>query len=206
MKLYMSLASPFARKVRLVVRETGLADRVEEVPTVVSPIDPNAALGRDNPLAKLPTLVTDDGLSLFDSPVICEYLDSLNTTGCALFPASGTARWRALRLQAAADGILDAAILVRYQQVLCPPESRWSAWVDGQSVKWQQGLDFLESEADAGALDGDPTIGSLAAGATLGWLDFRYGDQDWRAARPALSRWYAAFSTRASMQATSPKA
>lgn len=205
MKLYMSLASPFVRKVRLVVRETGLADRVEEVPTVVSPVEPNAALGRDNPLAKLPTLVTDEGLALFDSPVICEYLDSLNS-GRRLFPSSGTARWRALRLQAAADGILDAAILVRYQQMLCPPELRWRAWIDGQSVKWHQGLDFLECEAAAGALDDEPTIGTLAVGATLGWLDFRYADQDWRGPRPRLAQWYAPFSQRPSMLDTAPRA
>jgi glutathione S-transferase len=204
MKLYMSLASPFVRKVRLVVREAGRADRVEEVPTVVSPVEPNTALGRDNPLAKLPTLVTDEGLALFDSPVICEYLDSLNA-GQPLFPPAGGARWRALRLQAAADGILEAAILVRYQQMLCPPERQWSAWIDGQSHKWRQGLDFLESEAVAGALDGEPTIGTLAAGATLGWLDFRYADRDWRGERPRLAQWYAAFRTRASMVQTEPR-
>jgi glutathione S-transferase len=205
MKLYMSLASPFVRKVRLMVREAGLSARVEEVPTVVSPIEPNAALGRDNPLAKLPTLVTDEGFALFDSPVICEYLDSLNT-GLPLFPREGTARWRALRLQAAADGILDAAILVRYQQVLCPSERRWPAWIDGQSVKWRQGLDFLEAEAATGALDGGPTIGSLAAAATLGWLDFRYPGEDWRGGRPHLTRWFAGFSQRPSMIDTAPRA
>jgi glutathione S-transferase len=152
MKLYISSASPFARKVRLVAHEAGLAPQVEEVPTVVSPVKPNADLAKANPLMKLPTLVTDDGMALFDSPVICEYLDSLNT-GRKLFPAAGPARWAALRQQAVADGILDAAIGVRYQTALAPKELQWTQWQDGQRAKWKQALDFLE--ADAKALDED---------------------------------------------------
>lgn len=203
MKLYISSASPFARKVRLVAHEAGLAPRVEEVPTVVSPVKPNADLAKANPLMKLPTLVTDDGMALFDSPVICEYLDSLNA-GRKLFPAAGPARWAALRQQAVADGILDAAIGVRYQTALAPKELQWTQWQDGQRAKWKQALDFLE--ADAKALEGDPTIGSLTVAATLAWLDFRYGADDWRIGRPALAAWFAGFSQRPSMQATLPSA
>jgi glutathione S-transferase len=135
--------------------------------------------------------------------VICEYLDSLNP-GRKLFPAPGAARWIALRQQAVADGILDAAILVRYQTALCPKELHWPQWQDGQRTKWHQGLDLLER--DAGALAGEPTIGSLSVGATLGWLDFRYGGDDWRNGRPALAAWFATFNARASMQATLPRA
>ena len=201
MKLHISSASPFARKVRLVAHEAGLASRVEEVATMVSPVKPNADLAKANPLMKLPTLVTDDGMALFDSPVICEYLDSLNA-GRKLFPAPGPARWSALRQQAVADGILDAAIGVRYQTALAPKELQWTEWQDGQRAKWKQALDFLES--DAKALDGEPTIGSLAVAATLAWLDFRYGADDWRAGRPLLAAWFAVFSQRPSMLATLP--
>jgi glutathione S-transferase len=203
MKLHISSASPFARKVRLVAHEAGLAARIEEAPTAVSPVKPNADLAKANPLMKLPTLVTDDGMALFDSPVICEYLDSLNT-GRKLFPAAGPARWAALRQQAVADGILDAAIGVRYQTALAPKELQWTQWQDGQRAKWKQALDFLE--ADATALEGDPTIGSLTVAATLAWLDFRFGADDWRIDRPMLAAWFAGFSQRPSMQATLPSA
>jgi glutathione S-transferase len=203
MKLYISPQSPFARKVRVVARETGLAARIEEVVATVSPIKANAEVGRSNPLMKIPTLVLDDGSALFDSPVICEYLDSLHG-GRQLFPAAGAARWTALKLQAAGDGILDAGILARYETVLRPKELQWADWKAGQREKWQAGLDFLERES--AALAGEPTIGSITAACALGWLDFRYGDDDWRASRPALARWYATFSTRDSMRATVPVA
>ncbi|MBC7779017.1 MAG: glutathione S-transferase, partial [Proteobacteria bacterium] len=199
MKLYFNAASPFVRKVRLLVREAGLEARVEEIATAVSPLKVNEDLARANPLMKIPTLVTDDGQALFDSPVICEYLDSFNS-GRKLFPGPGAARWSALRQQAIADGILDAAILVRYELAFCPKELHWPEWMDGQRIKWHQGLDVLEH--DAAAFAGEPTIGTLAIAAALGWLDFRFGDDDWRASRPALAAWFAHFSERASMQAT----
>ena len=178
MKLYISPQSPFARKVRVVARETGLAARIEEVVAAVSPVKANAEVGRSNPLMKVPTLVLDDGSALFDSPVICEYLDSLHA-GRKLFPPSGDARWIALRLQAVGDGILDAGILTRYETVLRPKELQWTDWMKGQREKWHAGLDLLER--NAAALAGEPTIGSITAGCVLGWLDFRYGDDDWRA-------------------------
>jgi glutathione S-transferase len=202
-KLYISSASPFARKVRLVAHEAGLAARIEEVATVVSPLKANGDLAKANPLMKLPTLVTDDGFALFDSPVICEYLDSLNA-GRKLFPVPGPARWSALRQQAVADGILDAAIGVRYQTALAPKELQWTGWQDGQRAKWRQALDFLE--ADAQALAGEPTIGSISVAATLAWLDFRFGADDWRVGRPALAAWFAPFAQRPSMLATQPAA
>jgi len=203
MKLYISPASPFVRKVRLVALEAGLASRIQEVPTAVSPVKANPDLAQANPLMKLPALVTDEGFALFDSPVICEYLDSLNP-GRKLFPAAGAARWIALRQQAVADGILDAAIGVRYQTALAPKELQWTDWQDGQRAKWKQALDFLEAEA--GTLAGEPTIGSLSVAATLAWLDFRYGSDDWRNGRPQLAAWLAVFAQRPSMQATMPSA
>src|SRR6266436_642501 len=114
MKLRHAAASPFVRKVMVVAREHGLVDRIELVPTTVSPVQANDALAPENPLMKVPSLVTDDGQALFDSPVIGEYLDGLGS-GAKLFPAAGPARWTALRQQALGDGILDALILCRYE-------------------------------------------------------------------------------------------
>ncbi len=203
MKLYFSPPSPFARKVRVVARETGLAPRIEEIHASVSPVKANADVGRANPLMKVPTLVRDDGTALFDSPVICEYLDGLHA-GRKLFPAAGEARWTALRLQAIGDGILDAGILARYETIVRPKDLQWADWIAGQREKWRGALDFLEREA--AALAGEPTIGGITAACALGWLDFRYGDDDWRGSRPALARWYEAFAARESMRATVPVA
>lgn len=203
MKLFFNSASPYVRKVRVFAQETGLAGKIEEISTAVSPVQPNASLAAANPLAKIPALVLDDGSTLFDSPVICEYLDSLHA-GRKLFPAAGPARWTALRLQAIADGILDAGVSCRYEMAVRPKEFQWAGWIEGQKKKWHGGLDELER--DAGALDGEPTIGSIAVACALGWLDFRYNDDDWRKNRPNLARWYTKFLARPSMQATMPSA
>ena len=201
MKLYISPMSPFVRKVRVLARETGLAARIEEIPVTVSPVKANAEVGRANPLVKVPTLALDDGTALFDSPVICEYLDTLHP-GRKLFPPAGEARWTALKLQAVGDGILEAAVLARYETALRPKELQWTDWIAGQRAKWQAGLDLLERSA--ATLAGEPTIGSITAGCALGYLDFRYGNEDWRGSRPALARWYEVFSARDSMRATVP--
>ena len=203
MKLFFNHASPFVRKVRVVARETGLDGKIEEIETAVSPVQDNASLAKANPLKKIPALVCDDGSTLFDSPVICEYLDSLHA-GRKLFPAAGPARWTALRLQATGDGILDAGILCRYEMAFRPKEFQWDGWIAGQKTKWHGGLDLLEREA--AALAGEPTIGGITVACALGWLDFRYGDDNWRAARPKLAAWYEKFAARPSMQATLPKA
>ena len=119
MRLWFNPASPFARKVRIVARETGLAESIEEISIMVSPIKPHAELARENPLVKIPALSTNDG-TLYDSPVICEYLDGLHR-GTPLFPRAGPERWRALRLQALGDGILDASVLMRFRF----PQEAW---------------------------------------------------------------------------------
>ena len=203
MKLFFNHASPFVRKVRVFARETGLDKKIEEVATAVSPVTDNAQLAQANPLKKIPALVLDDGTALFDSPVICEYLDSLHG-GKKLFPPAGPARWTALRLQATGDGILDAGILCRYEMAVRPKEFQWTDWVAGQKTKWHGGLDLLEREA--ATLEGEPTIGGVTVACALGWLDFRYGDDDWRKGRPKLKAWFDKFGARPSMQATMPKA
>ena len=210
MKLRYSPASPYVRKVMVAAHETGLAGKIEKIATTVVPVKENAELSRENPLTKVPTLIADDGEVLYDSPVICEYLDTLHDGGgggsgggAKLFPPTGPARWKALRLQALADGILDAAILTRYEKTIRPPELQWRDWVDGQMRKVRQSLDALE--AKAGELAGLPTIGTIAVGCALGYLDFRFADENWRQSRPKLAAWYEKFAQRPSMQATVPQ-
>ena len=178
----------------------------KRLPLVQCRRSPSAAVAAANPLVKIPALITDDGHTLFDSPVICEYLDSLHA-GEKLFPTPGARRWRALRMQAIGDGLMDAAILERYESVLRPAHLQWPEWVTGQRVKWHASLDALEREAVA---ELSPTayshIGTITVGCALGWLDFRFASVDWRSRRPYLANWFTAFNTRASMQATLPHA
>ena len=201
MKLYYSSTSPFVRKVMVCALEHGLADSLELVTTKVVPSEPNREYARVAPLIKVPALVRDDGMVLFDSIVICEYLDSLGK-GQRLFPPSGDGRWKALRLHAAADGILEAAVLARYENFVRPEPLRWKAWTDGQIVKVDQALDFLEqNRAD---LEG-VTIGTIAVACALGYLDFRYADRNWRGSHPKLAAWYEEMAKRPSLQKTVPQ-
>lgn len=202
MQIRVNAASPFARKVRIVVNETGLADRVQEVQTPVNPVAPNSDLAGQNPLVKIPALVLDDGTALYDSRTICEYLDAL--TGGKLYPAAGAARWRALTLQSLCDGILDAAVLTRYETVVRPETLRWPQWIAGQRAKVDGGLAALERmQPGFGASFG---IGEIGAACVLGYLDFRFPDIDWRASCPGLKGWFEAVSKRPSVQATFPSA
>ena len=199
MKLRYSTTSPYVRKVSVTALELGLDGHIERVPT--NTMDPKSDHAADNPLGKVPALITDEGDKLYDSPVICEYLDSLHD-GAPLFPPAGAARWRALRLQALADGILDAAILRMLETRRRPEALRWEGWIKLQGGKIARALDQLEGEAEA--LAGPLTIGQIAVGCALGYLDFRFPENAWRAARPALAAWYEGFSQRPSMQQTEP--
>lgn len=201
MKLHHSTTSPFVRKVMVSALELGLADRIETVPAKVSPVVRTSPVIADNPLGKVPTLITDDGAVLYDSRVIAEYLDAL-AGGGRLFPAPGPARWQALTDQALADGMNDAAVLARYETNLRPLALMWPEWRDGQQDKVAKALDRLEQSA---AGFGDRVdIGTIAAGCALGYLDFRFTDLAWRAARPQLAAWFATFAARPSMAATVP--
>jgi len=202
MKLYYSTASPFVRKVLVCAHEGGVAERIDLLPTKVVPSEPNRDFARVAPLMKLPALERDDGMVLFDSIVICEYLDSISK-GAKLFPPGGDGRWKALRLHALADGILDAAVLTRYENNVRPAELRWKAWSDGQLVKVDQALDFLE--AHVAELEG-VTIGTITVACALGYLDFRYADRPWRNGRSKLAAWFEGMSKRPSFEKTVPKA
>ena len=201
MKLFHNIASPFVRKVRVLAAETGLVSRIELVQSVFTPVSPDTGLFASNPLGKIPTLMLDDGTALFDSRVICEYLDSLHA-GPKMFPSEGEARWAALTRQALGDGILDAAVGTRYELALREPSRQWPEWIENQRQKYRRSLDALEAEA--ASLDGALDIGVITAACALGYLDFRYSDEEWRDTRPGLARWYASFSDRASMRSTAP--
>lgn len=204
LKLVYSPTSPYVRKVMMVARETGLADSIELVSGVGgTPTAPNTAVVSANPLGKLPALIRDDGPAIFDSPVICQYLDSLHG-GHKLYP-SGAARWSALTLEALADGILDAAILVVYESRLRPEEIRYQPWVDSQLLKVTRALDALEAGWLA-HLKGPIDIGSITVACALGYLDLRFADMGWRDTRPGLAAWLAGFAARESYASTMPPA
>ncbi len=200
MKLRYSPTSPYVRKVSVVALETGLDGRIERIATDIRA--PTPEFHRDNPLGKVPTLITEGGETLYNSPVICEYLDSLHD-GLKLFPAPGGARWTALCRQALADGIMDAAALIRMEEVLRPENERSPVWLKRQRGAIGRGLDALEDEARS--LAGACTIGHIAIGCALGFLDFRLPGFDWRESRPELARWAETFAKRPSMAATTPK-
>ena len=202
MKLYYSPGSPYARKVRVVALETKLDKKIEMVNVALSPVAPNADVDKHNPVGKIPVLSVK-GIDLFDSPVICEYLDSQHK-GRKLFPRKGRDRWVALRQQAMADGLLDAALLARYEGGLRPEEKRWSEWSQGQMKKMNGVLDQLEAEAKS--LKGKLTIGTVTIACALGYLDLRFADMGWRDKRPKLAKWFAQTSKLPSIKATAPPA
>ncbi len=199
MKLRYSPTSPYVRKVTVIAHETGLIGRIELVPTNVWANDTD--IGRDNPLGKVPALATDGGEVLYDSPVICEYLDSLHD-GAKLYPPSGGARWTALRRQALADSMLDAGVLRRLETMRKEPE-RSASWIERQRTATARAMDALEDEAPT--LGQAITIGHVAIGCALGWFDLRFPTDNWRLNRPALAAWYATFAERPSMKKTVPK-
>jgi glutathione S-transferase len=201
MKLYWSPRSPFVRKVMVFAHETGLAGRIETVKTLVSSTAANRELMRVNPLGKIPTLVTDDGKVLFDSYVICDYLDSLHV-GDKLIPSAPDRRWQALRWHALGDNLLDN--LVPWRSELMRPKPQQSPeTLAAYDAKARASLDFLEDEA--AALGAAATgIGHVAVGVALGYMDFRFPELGWRDGRSKLSAWHETFSRRTSYRNTMP--
>jgi glutathione S-transferase len=185
MKLFYSPLSPFVRKVMIVAIENGLEGRIETVTTGVNPAAPNKDLAQHNPLMKIPALITDDGLTLVESKVIAQYLDALGAN--KLLPAAGHGRWKALRMEAIADGIADAGILVRYEQAMRPAGLQWQQWIDGQLAKIGNALDLLEAEA--ADLEGPLDLGKAAVASALDWMEFRNVVPGARDSRPKLFAW-----------------
>lgn len=203
MKLYYTNTSPFVRKVLLAAHELGLRDQLEFESLRPVVTAPSAELSQHNPLSKIPALVLPDGDCLYDSRVICEYLDTLRHPSLPpLLPAQGPERFATLRTQALADGILDAGILVFYERNQRPPELHWEAWISGQTIKVRQGLDALEALCPH--FGERPDLGQIAAAAAVGWLVFRAPTGDPLAGRPALTAWFRRFDARPSMVATRP--
>lgn len=202
MKLFYAAASPFVRKCLVSAHELGLQDRLELVPAAVHPVNRDRSVIALNPLGKIPTLVTDEGAVLYDSRVICEYLNALGDG--RLLPAAGADRWGVLTDQALADGIMDAAVLTRYETAVRPESLRWGDWVSGQLDKVTCALAAIEPRARSFGERVD--LGTIALGCALGYLDFRFASLGWRERQPDTAAWFDRFARRSSMLATRPPA
>ncbi|MEF3046068.1 glutathione S-transferase [Pseudotabrizicola sp. L79] len=201
MKLFHSPTSPYVRKVLVLIAEAGI-DGIELVAASGTPVAPDSGVIERNPLGKIPALCRDDGPTLYDSRVICQFLDS--EAGNRFYP-SGARRWDTLTVEATADGILDAAVLMVYESRIRPEDKRFAPWVEGQWSKIDRALDVLETRW-IDHLNGPLDMGQIATGCALGYVDFRLNSRDWRKTRPRLAAWFAAFAARPSMQATIPPA
>jgi len=202
MRLFHSPTTPFGRKVMVALLETGLIDRVAVIAAAGTPVDPGTMPLGTNPLGKIPVLELDDGLALYDSRVICRYLDDCAAGG--LYP-SAPRLWQTLTLEATADGMLDAAVLMVYEARVRPEDKRFDGWVEGQWAKIARALDALETrwrDHLAGPFD----MGQVALACALAYLDFRHAHRIWRTNHAALAAWYEGFSQRPSMRATVPAA
>lgn len=195
MKLQYSPNSPYVRKVVVLALELGLDSRVAREAVTLSPYEPNAEVLKLNPLGKIPVLQADDGLPLFDSTVACEYLSAL-AGDSQWFPAPGPARWHALRVNALANGMLEAAQLARFESAR-PEAFRYAKWSEAQLAKVMRGFSFLDTNLPA-----DADIGAIAAACAIGWIDFRFPDLGWRAQAPHLAAWFDRFGQRESFAAT----
>ena len=202
MTLFHNPASPFVRKVRVLLIETGQQDRVALLASMPSPVAPDAQLVQGNPVGKIPALRLADGSVVHDSRVILDYLDHQHV-GNPLIPRDGSARWRRLTLASMADGIMDAAVLVRYESALRPVEKHWAPWLDEQRNKIRRTLAELEQDAIA-ELASHFDVASISVACALGYLDFRHPDMHWRADNPKLAAWYAEVGQRPSMLETQP--
>lgn len=201
MKLYHSRTSPYVRKVMVLLHETGLLDDVELVPASGTPLAPHQALAAKNPLGKVPALERPDGPTLYDSRVICQFLDAHAEAGLY---GKGSRRWDILTLEATADGILDAALLMTYEGRLRPKDKQFPEFVDGQWRKIDQAVAALNARWMA-HLSAPLCMAQIAVGCALGYVDFRHDARNWRRGNEALAEWYAGFSQRDSMTATAPE-
>jgi len=202
MQLYTSPTTPFGRKVRVLIHEAGLADSVKISEVSGNPLDPGSLPITRNPLGKIPALDRDGGAALYDSRVICRYLDDLAKAG--LYPAAPLL-WETLTLEATADGMLEAALSMVYENRMRPEDKRYPAWVDAHWAKIARALDAIESNW-MGHLAGQLDMAHIALGCALGYLDFRLDARSWREGRPRLALWANTFAKRPAMLATAPPA
>jgi glutathione S-transferase len=202
MKLYHAPASPFVRKVMVLLHEAKATDRVTLVPVSGNPLDPGTIPVDRNPLGKIPALEREGGPTLYDSRVITRYLDDLLHAG--LYPAAPRL-WDTLVIEATGDGIAEAAVLMRYEMNVRSEATRSPDWAEAQWQKIARALSALEARWMS-HLSGPVDIGQIAVGCALGYLDFRHSERDWRATAPLLAAWYASFTARPAMQKTAPTA
>ncbi|MGE0420190.1 MAG: glutathione S-transferase N-terminal domain-containing protein [Acetobacteraceae bacterium] len=197
MKLFYSATSPYVRKVMACAIQRGIADRIEKIPSNPHASPPD--LLAQNPLSKVPCLITDDGVSLFGSQLICEYLDTLGEA-IPLFPGKYPQRWRALKFQSLGDGILDAAVPCR-GELGRPKEDARDAAIARYKAAMMRTVDVLEGDVPGAGID----IGSITVACALGYMDFRYASDPWRPNHPKLTEWYDSFSQNACIAQTAPK-
>ncbi len=200
MILRSSPASPFVRKVRIAAAVLGLADRIDA--QTVDLNDPSDSIRAENPLGKIPALVLDDGTVYYDSRVILEYLDA-HAGGGRIIPRDGPARFAALRLQALCDGVLDASVLIVYEERYRPADKRVQSWVERQAGKVARALTALEAAPPA--LTAVPDVGQIALACVLGYRDLRFGGT-WRKEYPKLVAWLDRFAAQVpAYAATAPQ-
>jgi len=195
--LYSQSHSPYARKTIVFAHEAGIVDHLAIIDHETSPTNRNPAVFAVNPLGKVPVLITPEAGAIFDSLVICDYLDGLHA-GRKLIPAAGAKRWQALRLHSVAQGLCDAGIALRWETLRRPEALRYPPLQEGQTAKLVESYDLLERQEP---FDGPVDIGQIGLATALAWLEFR-ALPDFRAKRPRLTRWYEEFSRRYSMRAT----
>ncbi|OEY67937.1 glutathione S-transferase [Marinobacter sp. X15-166B] len=196
MKVFFSPASPYVRKVMMIAHETGQS--VDKLDSAASPITHDATIVEHNPTGKVPTAILPDGSALYDSRVICCWLDAQHE-GTKMYPEGD---WDVLRREALADGLLDAALLARYETVMRPEDKRWPEWLQGQMDKIARTLDLMETESSQYTT---VDAGAVAISCALAYLDFRFADYDWREGRANLASWFEGFSQRASFQHSLPE-
>ncbi|HKL05506.1 MAG TPA: glutathione S-transferase [Roseovarius sp.] len=199
MKLISSGTSPFVRKVHVLLHETGQMDSIEIAPIPTTPFDTAPEVASANPLGKIPALIRDEGPTIYDSRVICRFLDDRAQSN--LYPQGRL--WETLTLEATADGIMEAAILMLYEHKLRPAEAVLDSWVDAQWDKIARAVDALNARWIS-HLRGPLDMGQIAVGCALAYLDFRHDARGWRKGNDALDDWFALFAQRDSMQATQP--
>ncbi|HEY2133285.1 MAG TPA: glutathione S-transferase N-terminal domain-containing protein [Acetobacteraceae bacterium] len=197
MKLFYSATSPYARKVLACAITREIDQQIELLPTNPHVMPPDLLTA--NPLSKVPCMITSDGMALFDSAVICEFLDSVDGA-LPMFPRSGGARWLALRYQALGDGIMDAAI-GRRGEIGKPLDAARDAYMAKQKAVVARALDDLEMPVPHKLAD----IGSITVACAIGYVDFRFGFEPWRETHPQLAAWYEAFSEQPGIAHTAPK-
>ena len=199
MKLMPSTTSPYVRKVEVLLHECGLFDQVTFIPGSGTPLAPNDETTRVNPLGKVPALLLDDGPAIYDSRVICRYLDDIS--GGHFYPE--TRLYEVLTLEATGEGIIDAALLMAYEWRLRPEEKRFDDWVEGQWSKIDRAIDVLDDRWMS-HLHGNVTMGQISVACALGYLDLRNADRNWRQGRVSLAAWHETIAKRDSMLATVP--